>query len=414
MGEASVRTLTSLVQDLALARERSAVTEAVRRSIRQLVRCDGATFVLKDGEQSYYVDEDAIGPLFKGQRFPLDACIGGWVIRHREPAIVLDVATDPRIPCGAYERTFVKSLLMVPIRSREPVGAIGAYWAERHDASADEVEALQAVADCASVALENVALLGDLERRYVERTAELEAANRELELFAGAAAHDLRGPLMVMLGNAELLKETLGASSAAQKLLEPIIVGAIDMNTLLDHMLRLSRVTLGELHREQVDVVALLREIWHEQRVGPETELVLPPRLEVRADAGLLKLALQNLVSNAIKYSARRPHPRVELREEDTERGAAVVVRDNGVGFDDREAARLFVPFSRLPSARSFQGSGMGLVTAARVVHRHGGEIWAKSRPGQGAAFYFTLGSVADPNARVDSVRGSRSQPPMR
>jgi serine/threonine protein kinase len=177
--------LVETVQRLSLARDVETVREIVRRSARRLAGADGATFVLRDGDLCHYVDEDAIGPLWKGQRFPMSACISGWAMLNRQAAVIEDIYVDERIPHDAYRPTFVKSLVMVPIRRLDPLGAIGAYWATRHRATAEEVRLLQALADTTAVALENVRVFTELEERVRTRTSELETANRELR-----AAHE--------------------------------------------------------------------------------------------------------------------------------------------------------------------------------------------------------------------------------
>jgi hypothetical protein len=137
-------------------------------------------FVLRDGDRCHYADEDAIAPLWKGQRFPLEACISGWSMLNRQPVVIEDIYADNRIPHDAYRPTFVKSLVMVPIRALDPIGAIGNYWAAPHRATGAEVQLLQALANTTAVAMENVQVFTELEQRVQARTADLEAANREL------------------------------------------------------------------------------------------------------------------------------------------------------------------------------------------------------------------------------------------
>src|SRR5688572_21112619 len=139
--------LVVVVQELSLARDLPAVAAIVRRAARELTGADGATFILRDADKCHYVDEDAIGPLWKGRKFPLSACISGWSIIHRREAVIEDIYADPRIPHDAYRPTFVKSLAMVPVRTLDPIGAIGNYWAQRHRPTEHEVRLLQALAD---------------------------------------------------------------------------------------------------------------------------------------------------------------------------------------------------------------------------------------------------------------------------
>ncbi len=172
--------LIDVVQRLSLARDLGTVQEIVRHVARTLTAADGATFVLRDKGQCYYADEDAIEPLWKGMRFPMEACISGWSMLHRQAAVVPDIYSDSRIPTDAYRATFVKSLAVVPIRSLDPIGAIGTYWATPHAATRQEVRLLQALADSTAVAIENVRVYSELEERVRERTRELEAANEAI------------------------------------------------------------------------------------------------------------------------------------------------------------------------------------------------------------------------------------------
>ena len=173
--------LLEVVQQLSLARDLPSVQRIVRHAARRLTDCDGATIVLRDGGNCFYADEDAIEPLWKGLRFPLETCISGWVMLNRQAAVIRDIYADPRIPHAAYRPTFVKSLVMVPIRTAEPIGAIGNYWATEHQASDEEVQLLRALADCSSVAIENVQLYQSLEERVQQRTQQLQSACDEIQ-----------------------------------------------------------------------------------------------------------------------------------------------------------------------------------------------------------------------------------------
>ena len=154
----SIDVLIQAVQQLSLADSLEGIQEVVRHAAREMTGADGATVVLRDREFCFYADEDSIEPLWKGQRFPVEACISGWVMLNRSPAVIEDVYADQRIPRDAYGATFVKSLAMVPIRSLDPIGAIGNYWAELHRPTSREVSLLQALADATAVAMDNIFL----------------------------------------------------------------------------------------------------------------------------------------------------------------------------------------------------------------------------------------------------------------
>lgn len=169
--------LVRAVQELSLARSLPDIQRIVRTSARELTGCDGASFILRDNGQCYYADEDAIAPLWKGCRFPMEICVSGWAMLNADSAVIPDIYRDPRVPHEAYRPTFVKSMVMVPIRKLDPIGAIGNYWARERQPSEREVSLLQALADSTSIAMENVRVYAELEERVRDRTAALEKAN---------------------------------------------------------------------------------------------------------------------------------------------------------------------------------------------------------------------------------------------
>jgi putative two-component system response regulator len=160
--------LLEAIQQLSLARSLEEVQKIVRAAARRLTGADGATFVLREDDHCFYADEDAISPLWKGERFPTDRCVSGWVMDNRRPVVIPDIYEDQRIPHQAYRATFVQSLAMVPIRQHDPLGAIGNYWATHHEASPEELQLLQALADSTAVALENVRTYQQLEESRLE------------------------------------------------------------------------------------------------------------------------------------------------------------------------------------------------------------------------------------------------------
>ncbi len=195
--------LIEAIQRLSLCRSLASVQEVVRTTARRLMNADGATFVLREGRFCFYADEDAVSPLWKGQRFPLEACISGWSMLKREPAVIEDIYADERIPHDAYRPTFVKSLVMVPIRTIDPVGAIGAYWAHRHRATGEEVRLVQALADSTAIALENIRVYEELEESRLETLQRLAIAAE----YRDAATHE---HTVRVARTAELLGARLG------------------------------------------------------------------------------------------------------------------------------------------------------------------------------------------------------------
>jgi hypothetical protein len=201
--------LVSVCEDLSLARDMDMVMTVVRRAARELTGADGATFVLLDhrseGDYCYYADEDAIGPLWKGGRFPVHSCISGWAMMNKATVVIGDIYKDPRIPVDLYEPTFVRSLVMAPIRKKDPLGAVGTYWKDKREPTEEEVRILEALTDITAVTIELVRVYQDLEARVQERTMQLEQRNRE-QLANITYAERVQ---KAMLPSAELMNELL-------------------------------------------------------------------------------------------------------------------------------------------------------------------------------------------------------------
>lgn len=393
----ALEVLLDSVKKLSLSRRMEDIVDVVRRAARRLGQADGATFVLKDGDQCHYVDEDAVGPLWRGKKFPMSACISGWAMLNKRPAVVPDIYADARIPLAAYRPTFVKSLVVVPIRAGDPIGAIGLYWARERHTGDDEVALLQMLADAASLAVENVQAYQDLERRVRERTASLEAVNKELETFARSLSHDLRSPLAVIVGYSDLLADEarVGMPSADKAKVRDIYASAMRMNELIDDMLRLSQVIQREVEPRPVDLSALSEDILA-KLVSAHPDRRVETRVErglwALGDPGLLRIAMENLLSNAWKYTSHRDWAHIHVGRSPSGGGQnAFFVKDDGAGFGMSEAHRLFKPFQRLHSADEFPGTGIGLATVSRVMEKHGGTIRAEAEKGKGATFFFEL-----------------------
>jgi light-regulated signal transduction histidine kinase (bacteriophytochrome) len=352
--------------------------------------------VLRDNEQCYYADEDAIAPLWKGQRFPLSACISGWAMLNRKAAVVEDIEHDARIPLDAYRPTFVRSLVMVPIRTEAPIGAIGNYWATRHTATQEEVGVIQALADATSIALENVQVYQELEQRVASRTAELRDMNAALEEFSYFVSHDLRAPLRHIHAFSDILKdETEGALSLeASGALNLIKTSASNMGALLDGLLTLAKSGKQSLATAEIDVNELVASVIRQigDSVTHSTQFKVGQLPAAKADKLLLQQVWLNLIGNAVKYSGGVTNSIVEIGcTTNTDNKSCYFVRDNGVGFDMNDTSQLFTAFRRLESGRGFSGTGVGLAIVHRIINRHGGRIWAESSRGQGATFFFTL-----------------------
>jgi signal transduction histidine kinase/DNA-binding NarL/FixJ family response regulator len=400
----SMQHLITVVQKLALARDLASVQRIVCCAVRELTGADGATFALREGDHCHYVEEEAISPLWKGQRFPTPACVSGWAMLNHQSIAIDDIYLDPRIPQDTYLPTFVKSLVNTPIRTVNPIGAIGAYWAHKRHASPEEIRLLQSLADSASVAMETVDAFTHLERRVEERSqqlcqrsAELERLNHELEAFSYSVAHDLRSPLISIDGFSQLLLENVTApfDRSRQDQLERIAGAARRMHGLISDLLRLSKIVRAPMRKAPVDLSAIAHEIiahLKEREPARKADWIIAENLTAYGDASLLRIALENLLGNAWKFSSKCELTRIEVGMFAEPDGRFVYfVKDEGVGFDAARAKKLFTPFHRLHAQEDFKGTGMGLATVRRVIHRHGGEIWATAQVDQGATFSFSL-----------------------
>jgi light-regulated signal transduction histidine kinase (bacteriophytochrome) len=226
--------------------------------------------------------------------------------------------------------------------------------------------------------------------------ADLQQKNQELESFSYSVSHDLRTPLRSIAGFAQILLDDYAPDLDAEgrRHLERVRAATIHMGALIDGLLALSQVGRAELQLARVDLsraaVAVAAEL---QRRDPQrtAAIEIEPHLEAQADLRLARVVLDNLLGNAWKFTAKTPAPRIQVGAETREGERVFFVRDNGAGFDMQYAANLFAPFRRLHRQSEFPGTGIGLATVQRVVQRHGGRIWAESREGQGASFFFTL-----------------------
>jgi PAS domain S-box-containing protein len=230
-------------------------------------------------------------------------------------------------------------------------------------------------------------------RRYA---TDLEVAVAELDAFAYSVSHDLRAPLRSIDGFSQILLEDYGDKfdASGKHLLERVRAATQRMGVLIDDLLKLSRVSRGELRKEPVDLSTLAAVIARDLRGRErdrEVELTIAPRLLVQGDPRLLRVALENLLGNAWKYTSKRSDARIEFGALEQNGDRILYVRDNGAGFDMRYADKLFGAFQRLHGATEFEGTGVGLATVQRIIRRHGGRIWADAKVNEGATFYFTV-----------------------
>ncbi len=322
---------------------------------------------------------------------------------------VRSVGEDPLAAGFSPPYTSSRSFLGAPINSPTRLYGI-VYLLEKLGAeefSEEDERVLATLAAQAAVAYENARryeeiqrYATELERRVEERTAELAAANKELEAFTYSVSHDLRAPLRHIDGFSKLLLEDYAPQldPAAQKHLQRVRGATRHMSQLVDDLLGLARVGRQEVNKQIVGLNALVEEVLAELK--PETEnrqiVWTIGRLPfVECDPRLMKLVFSNLLSNAIKYTRPRDGAIIAVGEVQQQEQAVIFVRDNGVGFNMKYADKLFGVFQRLHRQEDFEGTGVGLATVQRIIHKHGGQIWAEAGLDKGATFYFIVGPAA-------------------
>jgi PAS domain S-box-containing protein len=336
----------------------------------------------------------------------------GIAIRENRTYVCSDFQNDPAT--GPWRdraaRHGIKASAAFPLRRKDRAfGALTVYTGDSKLFGEEVVALLEEMAADLTFALEVLEvsedrrrLLTELEERVRQRTADLEAANAEMEAFTYSVSHDLRGPLRALDGYSQAILEDLGPrlDDKGQLYLKYLREGAQEMGELIDALLRLSRSTRGELVWGRVDLSALASDVVQDLRDRDPDRAVtveIMPGIVLDGDERLLRVLLDNLLGNAWKYTRRTAEARIALAAERRDGTVVCHVRDNGVGFDMAYADKLFKPFRRLHRKNEFEGSGIGLSTVERIVRRHGGRVWAEGAVGKGATFHFELPSGRDP-----------------
>lgn len=394
--------LVDTVQKLSLAKDIQEVMKIVRTVARNLTGADGATFVLRDGDYCFYADEDSISPLWKGNRFPMSQCISGWVMLNKKPVVIPDIYADERIPVDAYRPTFVRSLAMVPIRTIEPIGAIGNYWAKHYQPTLEETKMLQALADITAVSIENIEVRNKLEEKVKERTKELtEALTVEKEIhemksaFVSMASHELRTPLSVILSSASLTEKYTHTEQQDQreKHIGRIKSSVKNLVDLLNDFLSIGKLEEGKVlvEYEIFDLKQLIQEILAEldgmKKTKQEIQLTFKGDKQVKLDKKILRNILFNLLSNAIKYSDEN----IDLNTEVKNDWVTLIVKDRGIGIPAEQQNNLFGKFFRASNVNSIQGTGLGLNIVKHYIDLLDGTIDFTSLENQGTTFTVSI-----------------------
>jgi signal transduction histidine kinase len=400
---AAMDRLVNVLQKLSFARDLDSVMATTRDAARDLADSDGAAFILREGDKCYYADENAIGPLWKGQRFPMTACLSGWVMTHAEAVAVPDIYKDPRIPIDAYRPTFVKSVVMVPIRRTAPIGAIRKYWATEHVPTPEELALLQALADTTAVALENVQLYQELQTKVQEVVTvnrELVRANEELERFTYICSHDMHEPARMTNSYATLLQDMHvdQLDKHGLKCLNFITVNAKRLQDMLEQIISFSRIGREAIALETVDCNAVLGEVLFEFAPviqARRAQIRHEPLPVLRTNPTLMRMLFRNLISNALKFQQSGAIPEIVIDAAEIASGDAphwrFRVRDNGIGIDPALHAQVFGIFQRIHRKEDYAGAAIGLSICKKFIELCGGSIDFEPAPDHGTIFSFTL-----------------------
>jgi light-regulated signal transduction histidine kinase (bacteriophytochrome) len=341
----------------------------------------------------------------------------GWSVANQRARIALDVGKDavhfsnPLLPDARSE-------LALPLISRgQALGALTIQSNQEAAFTQEDIETFQTMADQLANAILNARLYeqvgkeleerkraeeeirqlnAELEERVQSRTQDLRVANQEMEAFSYSVSHDLRAPLRAIDGFSRILIDDFQSTLSQDGIthLQKIRMASAQMGQLIDDMLRLSRINRAEVRFDPVDLSLLVHSVFNElQSREPErvVSIEITPGLQTLADERLLRVAIENLMSNAWKFTGKTARAKIEVGQIKTGDKPAFFIRDNGVGFDMAYANKLFGAFQRLHSTEDFPGTGIGLAIVQRVIHKHGGRIWAEAVKDEGATFYFTL-----------------------
>ncbi|HYG84925.1 MAG TPA: ATP-binding protein [Azospirillum sp.] len=357
--------ILSLIHYLSSCTTIEAVMASVTETARSLLHVDGVTFILRDRGKCYYADEDAIAPLWRGQRFPMEACISGWCMIHREAVAVEDIYQDPRIPTDAYRPTFVRSLVMAPVRSIDPIAAIGAYWGEQRSFTPDDLERQQAIADAAALAIAN------LELRQTQETLQqalekISAMDAEKDLLLHEVHHRIRNDFQIVLTLLQMARTSQHGS------VEEVV------ETTTERIAILSRV-YGRLRRDGtarlVDTRSFVEGLVED--LGLAMTGLRPLAVEVYAEAAdvgvstsvALGLIINELVTNALKYAFpdNRPGRLVVTFRRDGDAYVLTVV-DNGIGM----------------TSDTPKGTGLGGQLVQQFAQQLGGTLEIRNRQPSG------------------------------
>ena len=425
--------LHDMDQAIVSARSPAEIGRAALGRMRRMVPCQRCSVVLFDLRrgQAQMIAGFATGayldpaPLQLGDLSSIETLRQG-TIRYIEDLSALE---DPSPIHRQLLAEGMRTMLSVPLLAEgEAIGVItlasassSAFDAEHRDIALEVATPIAIAIQHARLREELARQTAELERRVAERSAAVRATTAELETVLYSVSHDLRAPLRHMLGFCRLLLEETGSKlpPSALHYAQRIHEAADRMTTLVDDLVTLSRIGRQDLLRRELNLTPLVEDVvgqLHSESDGRSIEWQIEELPTIEADPGLIKVALTNLLSNAVKFTRSRDRAVIRIRPIDAEGQAGIAIEDNGVGFKMAYAGKLFGMFQRLHRSDEFEGNGAGLAVVQRIVHKHGGRVWAEAEPDKGATFYMTLGGVeagkrgGEPARREE--RGTGSQAP--
>jgi len=407
----SMHKLTQAIQQLSYSRDIPTLQTLITSCAREISSADGATLILREGDYTYYAEENSIAPLWKGLRLASDMCIGGWSMRHKKVAVVSDIHDDPRISQSMYAETFVRSLLITPVRTTDPIAAIGVYWANPRTATAEEIEQLQILANCTAVSLENVELMTKLNTRIMERTSSLlisqqmaETANKTKTRFLSAASHDLRQPLQSLSTLCSILSRKLSDSELAKHVakMQSTIGG---MNQLLNAILDLNQLESGGLTPDfrnfpLESLLDHLRAEFTDVATAKSLQLHIPTaKIQLHSDPDMLLQILRNLLGNAIKYTQTG---QVSLQSVKTDQTVIISISDTGLGIPEEKQEEIFDAFYRMERDRAKKGGfGLGLAIVKGLAEILNHQVNVMSATDEGAVFSIQIPATEDEHSNI-------------
>jgi PAS domain S-box-containing protein len=417
--EARLRDVAGLVamhRDLSGSLRLDDLLPTLCRLARELLGSDGATFILREDDRVRYAAEDAIAPLWAGQTFPISGCVSGWAMREDSAAVVEDIYADKRIAIEAYEKTFVRSLLMVPVRRDNPLGAMGVYWQTRHRATERELRLLEALAGAAGVAVRNAQLFADVETAR----GRAEAQDRAKDEFLAMLGHELRNPLGAISGAINVLNQIGEADESTVKPREIIARQVQHVTRLVEDLLDVARINAGRivLQRQPVDLKEVVERGLASLALadtGDHDVAFTGESVAVDGDRARLEQVVWNLLENAMKYTPAGGRILVTLRSEGDD--GVLRVEDTGIGLTAELLPQVFEPFVQAERSldRAKGGLGLGLTLVKRLVEAHGGTVSASSPGlGQGSVFQARLRRLAHMPSRPASATASVALPARR